>query len=148
ITLPTDLPTSVQITGSRLLAEAIEGVAPAAAELSPDGSLVAWLVPAEPRRLPTLCVADVSSAGQNCFTVPDYQGLPYHLVWSSDSNWLAFSEDPSAQALESDIWLFDTVKGEAINRTDDGAAGRYAEVEGDFALDYLPMWDPATGYLY
>jgi hypothetical protein len=34
------------------------------------------------------------------------------------------------------------------NRTDDQAAGRYAEVEGDFALDYLPMWDPATATFY
>jgi hypothetical protein len=148
ITLPTDLPVTVQITGSRLLSDAIEDVLPVAAELSPDGSLVAWLEPEQPRGLATLCIADVSGAGQNCFTAAGYQGLPYHLVWSPDSNWLAFSEDPAAQALESDIWLFDTVKGEAVNRTDDMAMGRYAEVEGDFALDYLPMWDPATGYLY
>src|SRR5690606_8830150 len=62
--------------------------------------------------------------------------------------WLAFSEDPSAQALESDIWLLDVAGGVLENRTDDGRRGRYAEATGDYALDYLPMWDPATGYLY
>jgi hypothetical protein len=118
------------------------------AELSPDGNSVAWLVPEAARRLATLCVASVTDGGQNCFTAEGYHGMPYRLVWSPDSLWIAFSEDPAAQALESDLWLFDVTKGELTNRSDDAAAGRHAEVEGDFALDYLPMWDPATGYLY
>jgi Tol biopolymer transport system component len=81
-------------------------------------------------------------------SVEGYQGLPYRLAWSPDSRWLAFSEDAAAQALESDIWLFDVSIGSLENHSDDGIAGRYADAEGEFALDYLPMWDPATGYLY
>jgi hypothetical protein len=148
ITLPTDLATAVQITEARLLTDLVEEALPVAAELSPDGKWVAWLLPEQARRPASLCIASVSGGGQNCFTAEGYQGMPYHLVWSPDGLWLAFSEDPAAQALESDLWLFDVAKGELSNRSDDQAVGRYAEVEGDYALDYLPMWDPATGYLY
>lgn len=148
IALPTDLPTSVQIVDGQFLSELIPEVDPSVAELSPDGSRVAWLVPEEARRLATLCIAEIPDGGQNCFTAEDYRGLPYRLAWSPDGEWLAFSEDSAAQALESDIWLFNVENGEVTNRTDDQASGRYAEVEGDYALDYLPMWDPATGLVY
>lgn len=119
-----------------------------AAELAPDGTKVAWLVPAQARRPAMLCVASLAGSGENCVAAPRHEGMPYHLVWSPDSQWLAFSEDPAAQALESDIWLWDVARGELQNRTDDGVMGRYAEAVDDFALDYLPMWDAATGYLY
>lgn len=148
IALPTDLPTSVQIVDGQLLSELIPDVDPSVAELSPDGSRVAWLVPEAARRLATLCIAEIPDGGQNCFTAEGYRGLPYRLAWSPDGEWLAFSEDSAAQALESDIWLFNAENGEVTNRTDDQAMGRYAEVEGDYALDYLPMWDPATGLVY
>jgi hypothetical protein len=148
ISLPTALPTTVRIAEVTLLEELIEEAAPMMAELSPDGSSVAWLLPATAQSDAQLCLADVSGEMRGCFAVSGYQGLPYRLVWSPDSEWLAFSEDPAAQALESDIWLFNTRNGELINRTDEGTAGRYAEVAGEVVLDYLPMWDPATGYLY
>ena len=148
ITLPTDLATSVQISSVTLLTDLVKNVLPAVAELSPDGTKVAWLVAEEARRLATLCIADITGGGQNCFTAEGYQGLPYHLVWSPNGEWLAFSEDPSAQALESDIWLFDVVNEELTNRTDDQTVGHYADAEGEFALDYLPMWNPANGALY
>jgi Tol biopolymer transport system component len=148
ITLPTDLPTSIQIVGGELLSDLIPDVDPAVAELSPDGSQVAWLVPGEAQRVASLCIAQIVDGGQNCFPVDGYQGLPYHLVWSPDREWLAFSEDPAAQALESDIWLYDVENGDVTNRTDEQAAGRYADLEDDYVLDYLPMWDPATGMLY
>jgi hypothetical protein len=50
--------------------------------------------------------------------------------------------------MESDLWLFDVANEKLVNRTDDQMAGRYADVDGDFALDYSPMWNPATGLLY
>jgi hypothetical protein len=142
----------VVITDVTLLTDRVEGALPVMAELSPDGTRVAWLVPEEARRMATICVAMVSvtvgSGEPQCYTAEGYQGMPYHLVWSPDSLWLAFSEDPSAQALESDIWLLDVTKGELMNRSDDQAVGRYADIAGDFTLDYLPTWDVATGYLY
>jgi len=148
ITLATDLATSVEITGVTLLTDLVANALPVAAELSPDGTMVAWIVPGQARKPATLCLASIVGGGQNCFAAEGYEGMPYRLVWSPDSAWLAFSEDPAAQAMESDIWLFDVNKGELTHRTDDAAQGRIADITGDFALDYLPMWDPATGYLY
>lgn len=156
VTLPVDLATSVTITHVRALSDLVADVLPVSAELSPDGTRVAWLVPEAARRLAHLCIAAVdgsgvggsSEDGENCFTIEGYLGMPYRLVWSPDSQWIAFSEDPSAQALESDIWLLDVANGVVTNRSDDGAAGRYVAVDGDYALDYLPMWDAATGNLY
>jgi hypothetical protein len=85
-----------------------------------------------------------------CAPVPtDYQGVAYRLAWSPDSQQIAFSEDPAAQGLESDLWLADAATGRIANLTDDGVTGPYAEAaSGRYTLDYLPMWDPATGLLY
>jgi hypothetical protein len=50
---------------------------------------------------------------------------------------------------ESDIWVFDHAAGTFANRTDDGVEGDFQSVEDqEFALDYLPMWDRATGNIY
>jgi hypothetical protein len=148
IELPTDLPTSVQITRVVPLNDVIEAAVPTVAELSPDGNLVAWMVPEEGGQVARICLADTQGRARGCEAIFGYEGLPYRLAWSPNSIWVAFSEDPSAQALESDIWLLNVTNGELTNRTDEQANGRYAAMEEAFTLDYLPMWDPATGYLY
>ena len=148
ISLPVTLPTSVEVVGVTRLTDSIGEALPVAAELAPDGEEVAWLVPSQARRAAALCVASLKGGGQNCFDAIGFEGMPYRLVWSPDGKWIALSEDPAAQALESDIWLFDVSNGELVNRSDDAATGRSAEVDADFALDYLPMWDPASTGLY
>lgn len=155
ITLPVDLATSVTLTHVQALSDLVADVLPGSAELAPDGTRVAWFVPEAERGLAQLCIANVAGDfddEQDCFTVEGYLGMPYRLVWSPDSLWIAFSEDPATQALESDIWLVDVANGVVTNQSDDGTVGRYAEldieVDGEYALDYLPMWDAATGYLY
>lgn len=148
ITLPAHLATSVQVTDVTLLTDLVANALPVAAELSPNGQKVAWIVPAAAPKEASLCVASLEGDGQNCFAAAGFEGMPYRLVWSPDSQWIAFSEDPAAQALESDIWLFDVAHGKLTNRTDDSMQGRFADATGKFTLDYLPMWDPATGLLY
>lgn len=148
ITLPTNLATSILVTDVTLLTDVVLDALPGVAELSPDGKAVAWLVSAQGRRMPLLCVADLDAGDPACVDVPGYQGMPYRIVWSPDGKWLAFSEDPIAQAYESDIWLLDVETSVVTNSSDDEADGRYADLTSEFALDYLPMWDAASGYLY
>ncbi len=148
ITLPVTLSTAVQVTRARNLTDVIPNAEPMSAALSPDGRKVAWLEPAQGRRAARLCVDELTAGGANCFTAAGYAGMPYQLTWSPDGAWLAFSEDPAAQAQESDIWLLNVARGELVNRTDDSVVGRYADATAGYDLDYLPMWDPATGYIY
>jgi dipeptidyl aminopeptidase/acylaminoacyl peptidase len=148
ITLPTQLATSVQVTGVTSLTNLVANALPVAAELSPDGKMVAWIVPTTARKEASLCLANIADGGQNCYAAAGFEGMPYRLVWSPDGRWIAFSEDPAAQAMESDIWLFDVAHRTLSNRTDDSVQGRYADATDDFTLDYLPMWDPASGLLY
>lgn len=146
------LPTRVRITDVRKIYEGDLSQGVESAELSPDGQSIAWLVPALGRQAAQLCVEPVGAleTGQSqCVDIPDYLGLPYRLAWSPDSRWIAFSEDPAAQAVESDIWLFNVETGDWANRTDDGVGGAIDGLEpGTYTLDYLPMWHPISGELY
>src|SRR5690606_2248837 len=74
ITLPTDLPMSVQIGDVTVLTDLIADALPSLAELSPDGNSVAWLVAEQARRPASLCVASLSNGGQNCLPVTGYSG--------------------------------------------------------------------------
>jgi hypothetical protein len=148
VRLPEALPTTLVISSTQPLDAVIADVDPTVAEISPDGALITWMIPAQDRRAAQICVAGLSGNPRGCEAVPGFRGLPYRLVWSPDSAWIAFGEDSGAQSLESDLWLMEVATGEVVNRTEDGLAGRVAEVAQAYDLDYLPMWDPATGYLY
>ncbi|RIK36449.1 MAG: hypothetical protein DCC57_22485 [Chloroflexi bacterium] len=150
IDLPADLPSHVEVVAAHALADLLGVQVSPVAELAPGGSRVAWLAAAQDDQPARLCVYHLVAPYRGaCHEVPAaFQGIPYRLAWSPDASWLAFTEDPSAQALESDLWVFAVETGQFTNLTDEGAAGPIAELNGaDYTLDYLPLWDPATGLL-
>lgn len=145
----TPLATQVRITEVRKVDGTDVGAGGGSAELSPDGTSLAWLVPADGQDAAQVCIKTLTTASNQCVEIPGYLGLPYRLAWSPDSRWIAFSEDPAAQRLESDIWILAAASGEWINRTDDGVTGLIDAAElGSYALDYMPMWHPNEGGIY
>jgi hypothetical protein len=149
ISLPTDLPGRVDVVTAHGLAELLGVQVSPVAEIAPGGSRVAWMTAAHEDRPAHLCIYGLAALYRGvCHDVPaDFQGIPYRLAWSPDAAWLAFTEDASAQALESDLWVFAVEAAQFTNLTDDAAVGPVAELDGGYTLDYLPMWDPATGRL-
>ena len=99
-----------------------------------------------------MCVFTLSSSQKQCYPFPDtFKGYPYELVWSPDSAYVTFTEDPQQSANESDIWTFNAADGAFTDRTNDGVEGPYRgkNVEGKtFWLDYLPMWNTDDGLIY
>jgi Tol biopolymer transport system component len=119
--------------------------------VSPDGSAIAY--GKQTGRLANktrqLCVYTFADANKVCYEVPEaYNGSPYQLVWSPDSAYIAFTENPLQLGFESDIWLVDIAEGTFTNLTDDGAEGAWRTLDVDYALDYLPTWDQSSGDLY
>jgi len=122
------------------------------ATVAPDGSAIAYgkQTGRGRNKVAQLCLYTFADANQVCFEAPEaYIGPPYELAWSPDSAYIAFTENPLQLGYESDIWLFNVAEGAFINLTDDGAQGSWRTLDaGSFALDYLPMWDQASGDLY
>lgn len=150
IDLPADLPGHVEVVSAHALNDLLGVTVSPVAELAPDGSRVAWLAAAQDEQPARLCVYRLAAPYRGaCHDVPAaFQGIPYRLAWSPDASWLAFTEDSSAQALESDLWVFAVETEQFTNLTGEDAAGPIAELNGaGYTLDYLPMWDPATGLL-
>ena len=125
---------------------------PALATLSSLGTQIAW--PTSHGRLwnkeGELCIYTYEDAANPCYVAPEiYEGYPYAFAWSPDDAYVAFTENPIQLGYESDIWMFNPLSAEFVNRTDDGVQGGWIEAEpGSYQLDYLPMWNQADDMLY
>lgn len=121
------------------------------AVVSPDGSAIAWgkQTGRGKNKVKLLCLYTFANADKVCYDVPSaFEGFPSHLVWSPDSTYIAFTENPLQLGMESDVWVFDVAQGSFADLTDDGAEGAWRTLEVDYTLDYMPMWDPTSGDVY
>ena len=142
----------IQVTSETLIGDVIDSNNPTHVTLSTSGSQLVW-PQAEGRfwnREGELCTYTFKSAATACAIAPDsYYGYPYAFYWSSNDNYIAFTENPIQQGNESDIWIFEPAEQKYVNLTDDGVEGDWFSAEpGSFALDYLPMWSPQADEIY
>jgi hypothetical protein len=144
---------SVLVLTQRPIEEAIGEKDVAFPTLSPDGSTIAWIKSdsgLRSKEMTQLCFYSFDAAANNCVDKPEeYDSYPAQLVWSPDSAYITFSENPIQLGNESDIWVFDVASGEFNDLTDDGQYGIWSSLEaGAYTLDYLPMWNAADGLIY
>jgi len=118
--------------------------------LSPDGRRIAVSRPAAPQ--PTeLCIHDVATLAERvCADVSDLDaGLwPDSVVWSPDSQWLAFAELWPQYLVDGDLWLMDASSGALTNLLDDGYRGVLGLESGADSISEevitLPMYPTFT----
>ncbi|MBZ0309538.1 MAG: hypothetical protein K8I82_25975, partial [Anaerolineae bacterium] len=92
-----------------------DGRPPSEAILSPDGSMLAWGA-----RGDGLCVFVFAESATTCTLWPeDYDRTATDLVWSADSQLLAFTESFFLNFREPDLWTFEVATGAFVNRTQD-----------------------------
>ena len=144
---------SVQVLTQRPIEEAIGEKDVAFPTLSPDGSVIVWIKAdsgLRSKEVTQFCFYSFEAAANTCIDKPaEYDSYPAQLVWSPDSAYITFSENPIQLGNESDIWVLDVAAGEFANLTDDGQYGVWASLEpGTYTLDYLPMWNAADGMIY
>lgn len=114
------------------------------AVLSPDGSKLAWGA-----RRDGLCLYDLIENTQTCTAWPElYDTSGTSLVWSADSQTLAFTEDFFYRFHESDIWIYEVATQTFTNRTDDGVYDDLLSEDFNGQPDYFPLWNPANHQLY
>lgn len=93
--------------------------------LSPDGGKIAVSRPAGPQ--PTrLCIHDVATLKEHvCADLSDLDAGLWvdSVVWSPDSQWLAFAELWPLFFVDGDLWLMDATTGGLTNLLDDGYDG-------------------------
>ena len=119
--------------------------------LSPDGGSIVVTRPAGPE--PTeLCIHDVATLAERICA--DVSGLDAGLwadsvVWSPDSEWLAFAELWPMFLVDGDLWLMDASTGALGNLLDDGYSGALGEAaageltwEGVITLPMYPTFTP------
>jgi hypothetical protein len=135
---------------------------PIAAELSPDGQWIAFVVdlglsgateiratrvaPAVPSDDPAASPPTDSpvAVGETVKLADSVGGSPFveHLFWSADSRYLAFTVVDPADA-STDAWVFDPVRGEAAPVTDVGNAYAGSWVAGEAGTSLL--WVSTAG---
>jgi hypothetical protein len=120
----------IEIPGSQLLS------------LSPEGGSIAVTRPRGPNPS-QLCIHDVVTLTER--VCADVSGLdaglwPDSVVWSPDSEWLAFAELWPQYNVDGDLWLMDASTGALTNLLDDG----YRGVVGSASEDELTWEDVIT----
>ncbi len=121
-----------------------EGRPPFEAVLSPDGSMLAWSA-----RSDGLCIHVFEEKTTTCTLWPeDYDRSGTDLVWSADSQFLAFTENFFLNFREPDLWTFEVATSAFVNRTQDNETRTPIEDGFSGLLDYLPTWSPADNTLY
>lgn len=142
----------IRVDAEILVGDVLSDNNPALAALSSLGSQIVW--PTTTGHLwnkeGELCIYTYEDAANPCYVGPEtYEGYPNAFVWSPDDEYVAFTENPIQLGYESDIWMFNPVSAEFVNRTDDGVQGNWAAADhGSYRLDYLPMWNQADDLLY
>ena len=101
--------------------------------LSPDGGSIVVTRPAGPE--PTeLCIHDVATLAERaCADVSDLDAGLWadSVVWSPDSEWLAFAELWPMFFVDGDLWLMDASTGALSNLLDDGYSGALGATSAD-----------------
>ncbi|MFW5691390.1 MAG: hypothetical protein ACOCXZ_02705 [Chloroflexota bacterium] len=110
--------------------------------LSPDGAALAWTWNEG------YCAYAIDAETLNCQTLDARLPNNMPLVWSPDSQHVAFTLDFVRLFEEPDIMVLNVATGALVNLTDDGII----DLSGDDAdtpyIDVVPTWDPSTGDLY
>jgi Tol biopolymer transport system component len=128
----------IEIPGSQLVS------------LSPDGGSIAVTRPAG-ADVAQLCIHDVATLAER--VCADVSGLdaglwPDSVVWSPDSEWLAFAELWPLYVVDGDLWLMDASTGALANLLDDGYRGALLSTSGDEVVwedvITLPMYPTFT----
>lgn len=109
--------------------------------VSPDGRHVAGIGPDG-----TPCIWEMKSLTPRCSDVEiGGVGLPSRpaMVWSPDSQRVAFTPDVFVQLRDGDVLVMD-LDGTLVNLTDDGYEGGLigADAPDALAVDTLPTWSP------
>lgn len=119
--------------------------------LSPDGEAIAVSRPAGPEAS-EVCIHDVATLEQRlCADVRNLSAGLWvdSVVWSPDSQWLAFAELWPMYLVDGDLWLMDASTGGLTNLLDDGYDGvldltpaEDSEREGVITLPMYPTFTP------
>lgn len=107
--------------------------------LSPDGK---WLAALRDR---SACIIAVDSlADKQCAEVKTGSLDSRSIVWSPDSQRIAFTEDLPRYMFESDIWTLVVDSGQLTDLTPDNLSGSVISLPQDSAatLDTMPGWSP------
>lgn len=122
------------------------GRPPYEAIIAPDGSALAWGIRG---REGGLCIYTFADATKTCTPWPeDYDRSGTDLVWSADSQFLAFTENFFLNFREPDLWTFEVSTSSFANRTQDNETDTIIDEAFDGLVDYLPFWNPADNGLY
>lgn len=127
----------------------IKEVDPQSAVLAPDGSAVAWF---DQRQTNAICLYTFETTQTTCIELSDpFRGQPSLLLWSPDSNYIAFTEEFFRHLHEPDIWLLDIAGQQVMNHTNDGVEQSLLSPNrntgGPTWLDHTFTWGP-EGNLY
>lgn len=117
--------------------------------LSPNGENITWLEVSNSE----ICTHAFETGETNCLVIPWEDGYfgsttypDWYISWSADSQYIAFSRHPFGTYLfDTDLWLFDSGKGEIRNITEDGIT---IFTESSESVDFYPVWNPQNGTLY
>jgi hypothetical protein len=117
----------IELPGTRLLA------------LSPDGGSIAVARP-DGSDATELCIHEVATLAERvCADLSDLEAALWHesVVWSPDSQWLAFAELWPLYFAAGGLWLMDASTGTLTNLLDDGTLALYPTFTPDStALTY------------
>jgi hypothetical protein len=143
-------PVSLKLVKAQAVADLIGAPNVRWATLSPDGATIAY---ANADKTKGLCLYTLTNGQTACtpWPTPGFGGLEAFLYWSPDGKTIALTESTFMAFVDSDIWVFDVGAQTFADRTDDGVAGGFFGSSGmrpSAVLDYLPVWNPATGDLY
>jgi len=92
-----------------------------------------------------LCTYSFEANESRCYIVPEALASFGALVWSPDSQYIAFTEENIRGGDETDIWVYSMERHLLLNLTQDNVNGNLIEPEA--LIDVLPTWNPFDGSL-
>lgn len=119
------------------------------ASLSPDGAQVAWYgeILEQVSNLPSvaLCTHTFASLETYCYLLPEMARELSVLNWSSDNQYVFFTNDRIESTTPVDVWVFSTARGLLLNATTSNALS--ANIPPTVS-SIAPTWDSFNNYLY
>jgi hypothetical protein len=92
-----------------------------------------------------LCVYQFDANATQCYLTPESMASFGALVWSADSQYIAFTEENIRSGDETDIWIYEVQRRLLHNFTDDGING--ISIDDTILIDILPTWNSFDGSL-